>query len=181
MHANQELMELAYQSIIMQSDAPKFWEYRKSSNPNHKMINVMSFDALRDVFIEEGIEGLQTYEFLKPVYIQKYNDIVGVPDINNLGIRQSNDKIIIISGFNIYDILTTYHLQSLNKFDTALKLLEKNYTNEKNNSAVVNSFMAIVLLFCIILTMLINNYVVALMKEENEECLEINNTENKSK
>jgi hypothetical protein len=168
MHANPPLASRAINAITTQINKPIFWEYRPSTNPKHIMISEMDLKELHNVFMIEGLEGLQTYEFLKPVYIQQYSDIFGVPDVNNIGVRQPNSKIIVISGFNIHDILLKYHKTALSTYETALLVLERDYNDELRHSNFVRSFMSIIILFCIIITAVINNYVVITMQKDNE-------------
>ena len=66
----------------------------------------MSLKELRKVFMEEGVDGLATYEVLSPAYLNQNTDILGMPDVDNLGRKVDNNKIIVVQGFSVHDILT---------------------------------------------------------------------------
>jgi len=167
MHANKTLANKAVQAITLQNNKPIFWEYSQSSNTNHIIVTEMDIRELHRVFMVEGLEGLQTYEFLKPVYIQQYTDILGVPDVNNLGVKQQNNKVVIVAGFNIYDILMKYHKSSMDKYDVRVDILKRDHSEANSHAKVINAFICIILLFCIVVTVIINNYAVSLIQRDN--------------
>lgn len=83
-----------------------FWETKESSNTNHAIIESMDDHSLRDIFIQEGLTGLSTYEFLPYSYIKDKSDIFDTPDTDADGRKISNYKIIYIESFNIADEIT---------------------------------------------------------------------------
>jgi hypothetical protein len=167
MHANKPLAVKAAEVINLKINKPTFWEFSPSSNPDHILITEMDMRELRRVFMAEGVEGLQTYEFLKPIYIQQDTDIFGIPDVNNIGVRQSNSKLIVVAGFNIYDIMTTYHSFAMSKYDVTLQILARDLAETKHRSNFIHTLLCIIILFCIILTAMINNYVVSVIQKDD--------------
>lgn len=167
MHVNKILGAKAIDAIRYQTNEPIFWEFRTSTNPNHIMINDMTIKELKRVYMTEGLDGLETYEFLKPVYIQQYADIFGVSDVSNTGMKQQNAKLIVVSGFNIHDILQTYHKQQLNVFETYKILINKDHDEAVHHNNFVNVLVCVIILFFIIMTIIINNCVVSMLKDIN--------------
>jgi len=169
MHTNKSLANKAINSILLQSNKPIFWEFRKSNRLSHITIVEMDLKELKSVFMQEGLDGLETYEFLKPVYIQQHGDIFGAPDVNNIGIRYPNSKIIIIAGFNINDILSKYHKTTMSKYDTLIDRMNEYHKLMQHRFNVINTVICVVLLFCIVFTAIINNYVVSVIRRKDCE------------
>lgn len=114
-HYNYELGYDAMKRILTQNkDEIIFWEFLPSTDPNHKRLSSVSLNALKELYVEEGIEGLKTYEFLVPVYINDNTDIFGIQIVNNLGgYDKDSRQIIVVQGFSIYDELMKNHKVSL--------------------------------------------------------------------
>lgn len=167
-HANVGLGEQAVEAIRTQGNRQIFWEFLPSQDANHKQIAHMDLSELKQVFLAEGVEGLQTYEFLAPAYIQQHSDILGKSDVSNTGVRQTNYKLIVLSGFNIYDILTTYHKAELVAYNNTIDAVNRDYEMRMhgNNLLLVIQFM--ILLFCIAATALINNAAVRILLEDKD-------------
>ena len=105
-HANPALAEQAVDSIISKDyHTIKYWEFWQSGQPDHILIDDMTIRALQEVFMAEGLEGLRTYEFLCPSYIEKDKDIFGVSDVSPESVRQKNNKFIVVQSFNIVEQL----------------------------------------------------------------------------
>lgn len=167
LHANKVLAAKAIHAINTQSNKPIFWEFLPAQTNDHELITEMELASIKAVFMREGLEGLKTYEFLKPVYIRQYDDILGMADVNNLGVRQLNYKLIVVSGFNIYDILMTYHKPAITSYDTIIKIINRDYLDMTRDANFFHAIVTVVTLFCIIVTAVINNYVVTLMRKED--------------
>lgn len=133
-HYNKYLAREAIKAIIDgREDLFIFWEYLKNNNPNHKIFKKMDKDELFKVFMREGIEGLKSYEVLTFTHIDSGQDIFGIEDVDNLGRRQQNRKIIVVQGFSIYDTLKTNHQLELNFFDERREEIKKKYEFELKN------------------------------------------------
>jgi hypothetical protein len=105
-HANPTLAQQAIQSIVSKDyHAIKFWEDAESRVPDHRMIPEMTVSALREVYMAEGLEGLRSYVFLCPSYIEKNRDIFGVEDVSADSVRKRNNKLIVVQRFNLVEQL----------------------------------------------------------------------------
>lgn len=131
---NTKLAKLAIeslQSMNVEKHDFIFWEAINNSNPEHKKIDNMDFDELFRVFRKEGIETFKSYEILVPMYITKDGDIFGTKDINSLGHKIKNYKIIIIQRMNVYDALKpyegniTYFQSEISKIENEIELNNK--------------------------------------------------------
>ena len=163
-HYNSYLGSKAIHAIIDQSSIPIFWEYTKSDNPAHNKVVAMTLDDLRAIYFKEGLEGLKSYEFLKPSYIRQQEDILGTADITALGVRQNNYKIIVVSGFNLYDIMNKDHkgnLAILRGDATQVELYFNRSIADENAFCVL---VSLVLLICMFVTAVVNNHVCNLIE-----------------
>lgn len=121
-HYNPELSKIAMEALKnMNTDKYDFifWEAINNTNPEHKLIKNMDINDVLDVYKEEGLEGLKSYEILAPVYITKNGDIFGTKDVNTMGHKIENYKIIVIQRINMYDALEP-HLSSINFFENEI-------------------------------------------------------------
>ena len=107
--ANPELAMDALHHILERDNTLAFWEYNESDNPNHKIITRDNIEDLKEVYMTEGLDGLKNYEFLAPAYITETGDIFGVDDRDHHGQIVSNDKLIVVQEFSIYEQLMTRH------------------------------------------------------------------------
>ena len=69
---------------------------------NHRLITEMNKDMLKEIYMQEGLNGFRNYQFLIPAYITEQGDVFGQQDIVG-GIKNKTHKIIIIQEFNLYD------------------------------------------------------------------------------
>lgn len=126
-HFNPSLSKIAMEAITNMNTNKFdfiFWEAIENKNPDHKKINTMNINEVLKVFKEEGIDGLKSYEILVPVYITKSGDIFGTKDVNTMGHKIENYKIIVIQRINMYDALQPY-LSSINLFENDIIKLQE--------------------------------------------------------
>lgn len=136
-HYNPELSKIAIKALKdMNTDKHKFifWEALRNINPEHKLIKNMDINDVLDICNKEGIESLKSYEILIPAYITKNGDIFGTKDVNNMGHKIENYKIIIIQRINIYDALVPY-LPEISFFKNELSNLETESVDMMNQKA----------------------------------------------
>ena len=79
-----------------------------SNYDTHQKIKSPSKEALKKVYMEEGILGLRNYQFLTPAYITETGDIFGQPEISH-GIKNETHTFIIVQEFNLYDQIKENH------------------------------------------------------------------------
>lgn len=130
-HYNQKLSKIAIESIKnMNLDKNKFifWEALSNDNPEHKIINKMDISEIIDVYNEEGIESLKSYDILVPAYITDEGDIFGNNDVNSNGHKNNNDKIVIVQRVNVFDALMCYESE-INEFKNNIDKIDIFYGN----------------------------------------------------
>lgn len=115
-----------------------FWEAIQSNDNNHSIIDNMDIKELLNIYSNEGIEGLKSYEILVTGYITKNGDIFGEDDINSLGHKIDNSKIMIIQRVNLYDILYN-HIGEINKLQQQIDDL--NIIMETNDNKIIKYLM----------------------------------------
>lgn len=108
LHWNRKLAEDAIRKLYNQDKNLKFWEFKSPRNSSHAVLSFSSWDNLEKVYKQEGIRGIENYEVLVASYVRNDSDILGKPDVNNLGIRQENYKLIVVQGFNISDAMVKH-------------------------------------------------------------------------
>lgn len=83
--------------------------------------NMTTFKAAYDRY---GINIFRNYNILVPSYITNDGDIFSVPDVNTRGIKNENNKLIIVQEFNIYDAIIK-NKDDLDKYDAIVTEYEK--------------------------------------------------------
>ena len=159
MHYNAPLAEEAIRAIKdmnIQKNDFIFWEYVPSSLSNHSMITNMELEELLSIYYKEGLDSLKSYELLVPVYITKNGDVFGTNDINSLGEKIDNYKIIVIQRINVYDALS-YYKSDLTLFHSEINKIRGELVaiNTRRISSLVQSVMFI--LFVIIGSAFVQN------------------------
>lgn len=115
-----------------------FWEAIQSNDNNHNIIDNMDIKELLNIYSNEGIEGLKSYEILVTGYITKNGDIFGEDDIDSLGHKIDNSKIMIIQRVNLYDILYN-HIGEINKLQQQIDDLD--IIMENNDNKIIKYLM----------------------------------------
>lgn len=111
-----------------------FWEYTPTTIKNHDRIEDMDINKLLEVFHKEGLESLKSYEILVPIYITNDGDIFGTNDLNSLGEKIKNYKIMVVQRINIYDILD-YYKSDLTFYESEIKKIELEVLDNSKNKA----------------------------------------------
>lgn len=131
MHYNKYLFTDALDKIINESDKLIAWEFLESRNKNHQMIKYASFNNLKNVFMQEGIEGLKTYEFLNPAYINTKEDMFGTDIVDNTGNKTNNYQLVVIQGFNLVDRLNQKYGTQLKYYELKGQKIIDDYVQDK--------------------------------------------------
>ena len=118
-----------------------FWEVLPNRIKDHKIINDMDISNLIEVYRTEGIDGIKSYSLLVPTYIYKDSDIFGNKDIDSLGFKTDNDKMIVVQRLSVYDILKE-DLYRITTFENEIEKLEEKIS-EINNKKVYNMLESI--------------------------------------
>ena len=131
-----------------------FWEAIQSNDNNHNIIDNMDIKELLNIYSNEGIEGLKSYEILVTGYITKNGDIFGEDDVDSLGHKIDNSKIMIIQRVNLYDILYN-HIGEINKLQQQIDDLD--IIMENNDNKIIKYLMILlsVTIFILIIAMYI--------------------------
>lgn len=143
---NNKLNREAIQTILSNNDMDEliFWE-----NNDNKIVEEMNIEALIDLYHEKGLSSMKNYELLIPTYITPDGDIFGIKDVDSLGHKIDNYKMIIVQRVNIYDILKSYSSE-LSEYQSQYKEMEieiiNNNTNKKR-SALLSISMILVVIF----------------------------------
>lgn len=162
-HYNSKLSKITIEAIKnMNLDKNKFifWEALPNNNPEHKLIDKMDISELIDVYNNEGIDSLKSYEILIPAYITDKGDIFGNKDVNPNGHKNNTDKIIVIQRVNVYDALVKYE-SKINEFKNNIEKVDIFYDHISRTKA---SNMILCLLLSI-LTLIGSAYIQSKLNE----------------
>lgn len=166
LHANKSLAAQARDAIVNQRTKKIFWQYLPSY---YETTDVMDIDEVRNEFLTNGVTVLAAYEFLKPVYIHEREDIFGTKDVSNVGAKQPNYKLIVVSGFNILDILTTKNTSEIAYYQNQINYAETMYQERirllKIAFGLLYGFFAV----AIGCTLVIHKHVVMLVEDSEDK------------
>ena len=171
MHANPALGLDAVQRMTNQDTTSIiFWEFLKSNNPNHYKIQYDSLSELKKVFMSEGVTGLSTYEICNVAYINSdKTDIFGTADIDNLGEKTNNYKIVVYQGFSITDDLNTNHAVDIQYFNNSSSIITQKYEDQKLKYTIEVLLVAMIMFIVFITLVKIQNLMLELEIETNKE------------
>jgi hypothetical protein len=160
---NKDLAKSAVFSMLTRAPVRVFWEFSKPDNPNeHAYISPMSLAALKTVYMNEGLEGLKTYEFIAYTAIFDDGDLVGRKLKPGIGIQNSKSKIIYVAqGFNLVDAVNKNHTGSLAKAVELKKFVDKEAAIETKDATT--SLISVLL---VIASALAGMYVSRLINEK---------------
>ena len=163
---NYALAENAFENILNHNDFNIiYYEPKQPENgkDDHKVITVASFNALKEVFEQEGINGLKNYTVLVPTYITDDGDIFGTPDIDING-PAKNHKLIVVQRFNIYDVLMHIHSKDLELNKQQYESMKAKFSDSMHVRTI--TYTSIMLLDLVGLLVLV--FYIALLMRHNE-------------
>ena len=101
-----------------------FWEVPRDGSPKSN-IKQVDLDELKEIFMEEGVDGIKNFVFLVPSHINPKADIFNTPLVNNLGQKQETKQLIIIQEFSIYDQLKANYNVEMLKMEETISISQK--------------------------------------------------------
>lgn len=151
--SNSNLAKISINNILSEQPELSIWE-SNNINPNieNNSLTYPSLTELKTMYFKYGYLAFKNYNILVPAYITKDGDIFGIPDVNDHGIKNNNNKIIIIQEFNIYDCIAV-HKSVLDKYDNTIAQYKENEQQLVNEKIYEFIFMTIILVttFAIVL------------------------------
>lgn len=160
MHYNKQLALDAITKMLNQDNQDMiFWEFLRPDSRTHIKLTTCSEEQLKNVFYKEGIKGLYNYEFLNPSYLNPDSDIFNTYDVDYIGNRVNNYKLIINQGFLLRDIITKYD-QIFTKYDDDFYELHNRYSYDAAVYELVGILIIVNLLVIFICLINIQNKLV---------------------
>ena len=153
-HFNDKLTYAAIDNIMLHRDSAMiYYEPGKPDDTeNHVLIQEPTKEALKDVFMKEGYEGLKGYVVLVPAYITDDGDVFGTPDISSDGLATNNHKIIVVQRFSLYDIVMAHH-KPIDFTDLTFSMIDYERTEQIKFKTL--SYVGISLLNVVVLLLMI--------------------------
>lgn len=143
---NTTLAKNSIDIILSEQNSLAIWQ-SVSVIPNleNNSINYPSINELKKMYEKYGYNAFKNYNILIPSYITKDGDIFGIPDVNEHGIKNDNNKIIIIQEFNIYDCIST-HKAMLDNYDISIIQYKDNEQQQIHEKILEYIFISIILI-----------------------------------
>lgn len=123
---NTESAYNALNKIMNQESGYIIWQRRNPNNSNIPIVNNITINDIHSIFLDYGLDGLKSFEFLIPTYITEYGDVFGNYDDHNIE-NKNKDKIIIVQKLNIVDYCNYNYPNLFESFST--DHLMDNYEN----------------------------------------------------
>lgn len=103
--ANVLLNESLISNIINKNISENILLYQNGTlDIKENAVSSHTIEALKEVYMSQGLEGLKEIDFVTVAYITEYGDIFGTNDYFYLD-KVSNYKMILVSTSNIYDAI----------------------------------------------------------------------------
>ena len=119
----------------------------------HVIIQNMTYDKIREIIHDEGLEGIAGYYVVKPSYITRHGDIFGINDYDENGLLSDNFKIAVVPYISLYDYLLEYRKHHLNTIDSLENEVRKQFEVEVRN-IYYNSIGSLIVHLCVIFVIL---------------------------
>lgn len=150
-----ELTKNAISMLVNQDPDLIYWETDEDRSVySHNLIvpNEPNDHTIKQLILDNDINSLRNFNILIPSYITDTGDIFGVADINDHGLRNDNDKIIIVREINMYDAIAPYmgkvsiYDYLINKYDTEVK----SYVHTKTVTFLALSVICMIIVIVIL-------------------------------
>lgn len=148
-HNNTILVDKALRSLIIQSTNKYiFWNYLKTPEEYSyiREISDMSIDEIKICFDKYGLDGLAYFEFFGYTPVDQHGDMLGIADVSNAGIKNDNNKFIIVQGFNLKDAIDTVHPSFGLYYDNLRSDIIKTYDFQKTVVGAISVIIYLALL-----------------------------------
>ena len=147
---NKFLEKDAFSKILNHSNDLIIIEHNNRISKEHMLLSEASYEGLKNIYFNEGLEGLINYQIIVPAYITETGDIFGQDDIKQ-GIKNDNHKIIIAQEFNLYDQIL--------KNDPDIFNIEENMNTINHDGIMTKNFIYITSLVGLINTVVLIFYI----------------------
>jgi hypothetical protein len=143
---NINLAKTSVDIILSEQNSLAIWPSETTTNLiENNNISYPSMAELKNLYNRNGYNAFKNYNVLVPSYITKDGDIFGVPDVNDHGIKNDNNKIIIVQEFNIYDSIAI-HKGVLDSYDMMIVQYKDNEQQVIDRKILEDVFMSIILI-----------------------------------
>jgi len=134
--------------ILLEPKEPKLLE-----GIQHKVIDEYDLKEMKAIYLKEGARGLSEYIIITPAFITDDGDIFGTPEYNEVGDRNDNHKIIVMSYTSLIDWVHAHQntrLVFINRMERKFLMQYENETRDLYYQAIQNvalHFVLIILIF----------------------------------
>lgn len=161
---------LSHSSDLIITEHVNYLGKSDSNYETHQKMKSPSKEALKDMYMSEGLIGLRNYQFLTPAYITETGDIFGQPEISH-GIANETHTFIVVQEFNLYDQIKENHPEMM---DTSnIEEVEIRYANILTIMHIIGIGYAVILVALLFLfSAKYNNYIDKHELEKDKSMLE---------
>lgn len=149
---NKQLAANAVCAILNQNKDIIYWESDKnvSKYEDSYIITNPDMDNIIKLIKSSNFYALKNYNMLVPSYITDTGDIFGVPDVNEHGLPNDNNKLIIVREINLYDIVSPYR-DSFEKYDQIMSRYTIKTDDYIHSKIMTYLFIAIICIISFVL------------------------------
>lgn len=150
---NHILADNAIYMLIGQNKDIIFWESDKNISdyvqPTFKVTEPNNY-ILKEVIRNSDIYALKNFNILIPSYITDTGDIFGVPDVNERGLPNDNNKIIVVREINMFDIVAPY-IDGLHQYDLFIDKYTLKIEDYIQSKIILYLTFSVICLFAIVI------------------------------
>lgn len=149
-HDNRILCKNAISKLTNQSNDLIVWD---NGIDKYNIKDGMNKSILKQIYLEEGIEGFKNYDFLCAAYINEFSDIFGQEDIIGTQYNVEVHKFIVVQKINLYDIISKDNKFILDK--DMYNAINYSYSHIIYNMFILGIFLSLVIIvtLCILSTL----------------------------
>lgn len=149
---NRILTDNAIYMLVNQNKDIIFWESDKNVSDYVEpafTINEPNNYTLKELIRNSNVYALKNYNILIPSYITDTGDIFGVPDVDEHGLPNDNNKIIVVREINMFDIIAPY-VDSLHQYDILIDRYTLKIDDYISSKSMTYLALSLICVLCII-------------------------------
>lgn len=154
---NHLLADNAIYMLIGQNKDIIFWESDKNISgyvkPSFNVTEPNNY-ILKEIIRNSDIYALKNFNILIPSYITDTGDIFGVPDVDEHGLPNDNNKIIVVREINMFDIVAPY-IDGLRQYDLFINNYTLKIEDYIKSKIILYLTFSIICLFAIVIVVFI--------------------------
>ena len=154
-----ELSKNAINMLLNKSTDIIYWESDKDKSIYNRSLDIPSEPndhTIKEIIRNNNITHLRNFNILIPSYITNTGDIFGVADVDDHGIRNDNDKLIVVREINMYDALEPY-MGKISNYDYLLNRYEAEVQTNIHTKTITFLALSVICMIIVLVILYIAN------------------------